>query len=179
MRISGVPEGGKATQRILFVSALAVMAASCSSQSARLGNSPDTMTTGSVAGVPQYQQMVPPENVGSGGYQTLPSQNAGSAVVSRQPINTATTAGSGARMATTPVAVQNGSLPSPAAPVQIAAVSQPVNPSATYSQQQTSVGAPSNLPSRTQDVATQRVMMRSDRSFPPLLRAMARRNRIF
>ncbi|MBB4120184.1 peptidoglycan DD-metalloendopeptidase family protein [Martelella radicis] len=169
MRISGVPEGGKATQRILLVSALAVMAASCSSQSARLGSNPDTMTTGSVSGVPQYQQMVPPENVGTGGYQALPSQN--SAVVSRQPINTATTAGSGARMATTPVAVQSGNLPSPQ-PVQTAAMTQPANPSATYSQQQATVGAPSNLPSRTQDVATKRVMMRSDET----LAAFAARN---
>ncbi len=167
MRISGVPEGGKATQRILFVSALAIMAASCSSQSARLGSNPDTMTTGSVSGVPRYQQMVPPENVGTGGYQALPSQN--SAVVSRQPINTATTAGSGARMATTPVAVQSGSLPPP---VQTAAVTQPANPSTTYSQQQATVGAPSSLPSRTQDVAAKRVMIRSDET----LAAFAARN---
>ena len=171
MRISGVPEGGKATQRILLVSALAIMAASCSSQSARLGSSPDTMTTGSVSGVPQYRQMVPPENVGSGGYQALPSQNSGSAVVSRQPINTATTAGSGARMATTPVAVQSGNLPSPQ-PVQTAAVTQPANPSATYSREQATVGAPSSLPSRTQDVATKRVMIRSDET----LAAFAARN---
>ncbi|WP_319519692.1 peptidoglycan DD-metalloendopeptidase family protein [uncultured Martelella sp.] len=160
MRISGVPEGGKATQRILFVSALAIMVASCSSESARLGRGPDTMTTGSVSGIPQYQYMVPPANVGNGGYQAQQSQNAGSAVVNRQPINTATTAGSGARMATTP------------APVQTAALAQPANPSTTYNQQQANVGAPSNLPSRTQDVATKRVMIRSDES----LSAFAARN---
>ncbi|AJY47144.1 peptidoglycan DD-metalloendopeptidase family protein [Martelella endophytica] len=158
MRISGMPEVGKATQGFMLVSALAVLAAGCSSESARFGGSPDTMTTGSVAPRPTYQQLVPPENVGGGGYQT--AQTYGDPVVSRQPINTATTAGSGARMATTPVSVQSSSLPPPSQPVQTAALAQPANPSTTYSQP--SVGAPSTLPSQTQDVATKRVMLRGD-----------------
>ena len=165
MRISGLPEVGKATKGVLLVSSLAILAAGCSSETSRLSGGPDTMTTGSV--VPQYRQLVPPENVGGGGYQTLPSQ--GQAVVSNQPISTATTAGSGARMATTPVTVQNNSLP-PAtpAPVQTAALVPPANPAV----QQAAVGAPSMLPSSTQDVATQRVMIRSDES----LAAFASRN---
>ncbi len=165
MRISGLPEVGKATQGVLLVSSLAILAAGCSSETSRLSNGPDTMTTGSV--VPQYQQLVPPANVGGGGYQSMPS--AGQAVVSNQPINTATTAGSGARMATTPVTVQSNALPPPvAAPVQTAALAQPANPAP----QPAAVGAPSSLPSSTQDVATRRVMMRSDES----LSAFASRN---
>ena len=112
MRISGLPEVGKATQGVLLVSSLAILAAGCSSETSRLSSGPDTMTTGSV--VPQYQRLVPPENVGGGGYQSLPSAS-GQAVVSNQPISTATTAGSGARMATTPVTMQANALP-PAAP---------------------------------------------------------------
>ena len=95
MRISGKPEVGKATQSFLLVSALAILATGCTSQSSRIGGGTDTMTTGAVSGVPQYQTMVPPENVGTGSYQGLPSQSSGPAVVSNQPINTATTAGSG------------------------------------------------------------------------------------
>lgn len=166
MRISGLPEVGKATQGVLLVSSLAILAAGCSSETSRLSNGPDTMTTGSV--VPQYQQLVPPANVGGGGYQGLPSASSGQAVYSNQPINTATTAGSGARMATTPVTVQSNTLPPPAAPTQTAALAQPANPAPPPA----AVGQPSTLPSSTQDVATRRVMMRSDES----LAAFASRN---
>jgi len=166
MRISGLPEVGKATQGVLLVSSLAILAAGCSSETSRLSNGPDTMTTGSV--VPQYQQLVPPANVGGGGYQGLPSASSGQAVYSNQPINTATTAGSGARMATTPVTVQSNTLPPPTAPTQTAALAQPANPAL----QPAAVGQPSMLPSSTQEVATRRVMMRSDES----LAAFASRN---
>ncbi|TCT34822.1 peptidoglycan DD-metalloendopeptidase family protein [Martelella mediterranea] len=172
MRISGMPEVGKATQGFLLVSALAIMAAGCTSQSARIASSPDSMTTGSVAPSTGYQNMVPPANVGSGGYQGLPSQSSGQAVVSRQPISTATTAGSGARMATTPVSVQSNNLPVPSQSQQTAALAQPANPATTYSNTQAVVGQPSALPSQSSDANAKRVVMRSDET----LSEFARRN---
>lgn len=161
MRISGVPEVGKATQGFLLVSALAVIAAGCTSQSARIGGSTDTMTTGSVSPNGSYEYLVPPENVGGGGYQTASAQSSSQAVVSRQPINTATTGGSGARMATTPVAVQRNTLPPP---TQTAALTQPTNPATTYNAAQNVVGAPSALPSQNTDVAVKRVVIRPNES---------------
>ncbi len=154
MRISGSPEFGKATQGFLLVSALAILASGCTSETARFGNGPDGMTTGSISSSASLQSMVPPENVGGGGYQTYPVNTA---AVAQQPVST-TNGNSGVRMATAPVSVQSSSLPPP--PSQQVALAAPANPANTYSSANAVVGAPSTLPSAADDGSMRRVMMR-------------------
>ena len=132
MRKSVSPSFGRTVTRLLAAALLASVATGCSSDASRFGGlfssaGSDSITTSSV---PRRTLLggdpVPRGTIGSGQQfatadrtgsrdealsQPFPDQGG----VSYDPINTATTGGSGTRLATTPMSVQRGALSDPAA----------------------------------------------------------------
>ncbi|MDI7922943.1 peptidoglycan DD-metalloendopeptidase family protein [Ferirhizobium litorale] len=123
MRLSVSPKVGKSAVKVILAAFLASAATGCSSDATRfdgLLSSTDNFTTNSIprgqyAGAADGQAPVPRGDV-AGAQPAYPSSYpAAQSDVSYEPINTATHAGSGARMATMPASVQRTELTAPAA----------------------------------------------------------------
>lgn len=136
MRKSVSPSFARTATRLMVAALLASVATGCSSDVSRFGglfssSDQDNITTSSVPRRTLFgggnSEPVPRGNIGNGGQQYASGGQMGSrndalnqpfpdqGVVSYDPINTATTNGSGTRFATTPMNVQRGELADPTA----------------------------------------------------------------
>ncbi|MFT4161629.1 peptidoglycan DD-metalloendopeptidase family protein [Shinella sp.] len=136
MRKSVSPSFGRTATRLMAAALLASVATGCSSDASRFGglfssSGQDNMTTSSVPRRTLFGggggNPVPRGDIGNGGQQYASGGQMGSrgealnqpfpdqGNISYDPINTATTSGSGTRYATTPMSVQRGELTDPTA----------------------------------------------------------------
>ena len=135
MRKSVSPSFGRTATRLMAAALLASVATGCSSDVSRFGglfssSGQDNITTSSVPRRTLFGgggNPVPRGDIGNGGQQYATGTQMGSrnealnqpfpgqGNVSYEPIDTSTTAGSGTRLATTPMSVQRGELADPTA----------------------------------------------------------------